>query len=137
MAKVTGIGGIFFKSKNPSLVRGWYEKHLGLNNEDYGTSFIWRDAMNPDQVGYTVWTPLENDTNYFQPSTREYMINFRVENLESLLDELRENGVEITKEIEEQPYGKFAHILDPEGNAIELWEPNDEEYKKIISKTTP
>lgn len=137
MAKVTGLGGIFFKCENPYMVRQWYEKHLGLNTEDYGTSFIWRDAMKSKEFGYTVWAPFDKDTSYFQPSTKEYMINFRVENLEELLEELQQGGVKITKAIEELPYGKFAHILDPEGNIIELWEPNDEEYKKIISKTTP
>lgn len=137
MAKVTGLGGIFFKCENPSTLRQWYEKCLGLNTEDYGTSFIWRDVKKPSEFGYTVWAPFDKDTSYFKPSHKEYMINFRVENLKELLDELRENDVEITKDIEELPYGKFAHVMDLEGNTIELWEPNDEEYKKIISKTTP
>lgn len=137
MGKVTGIGGIFFKCLNSEHIREWYQKNLGLNCEDYGTSFIWREAKNPDQVSHTVWGTFEDNTTYFQPSKKDFMINFRVDDLLGLLAQLKENGVEIIGSVVEQPYGKFAQVIDPEGNKIELWEANDQEYSKIINKTTP
>ena len=130
--RVTGIGGIFFKCKNQQAMHEWYSKHLGLNTDDYGTSFEWRQEENPDKNGYTVWGTFKEDTNYFEPSEKQFMFNFRVENLAELLQSLKEEGIHQVGEIMEYPYGKFAHILDPEGNKIELWEAIDEEYKKMI-----
>lgn len=134
--KVTGIGGIFFKSKDPSYMRDWYQQHLGLNTDQYGTSFEWRQA-DSEQKGFTVWSPFEQNTPYFQPSEREFMINFRVEDLEGLLEELKAAGVQQVGEMQVYEYGKFAHVMDPEGNKLELWEPNDEAYDEmVVGKTT-
>lgn len=127
MVKVTGLGGIFFKCENPEMIQEWYEKNLGIPSNEYGTTFLWRDEKNPETVGSTVWAPFKEETTYFAPSEKEFMINYRVENLDLLLNQLKGNGVEIVGEIDQQPYGRFAHIMDPEGNKIELWEPHDEE----------
>jgi predicted enzyme related to lactoylglutathione lyase len=123
MKKVTGIGGIFFKAKDAVALNAWYAKNLGLPTTDFGTVFEWRDAEHPEKKATTVWSPFKDDTKYFEPSTKEFMINYRVENLEALVEELKAAGVTITDEIKTYDYGKFVHILDPEGNAIELWEP--------------
>ena len=136
MKKVTGIGGVFFKCKNPKKVNQWYKKHLGLNTDEYGTSFEWRLAKDGTKKGFTQWSPFDESTDYFQPSQKEFMINYRVENLEALVEKLRNNGVTITDSIESYDYGKFVHILDVEGNKIELWEPNDIEYEKIAGGRT-
>ena len=136
MKRVTSIGGIFFKCKNPAAVREWYEKHLGLNTDQYGTSFEWRHAEDSSRVGFTQWSPFSESTNYFEPSEKEFMINYRVENLRLLVDELRKEGVTIVDEIETFEYGSFVHILDMEGNKIELWEPKDVEYDKIVMART-
>lgn len=136
MKRVTSIGGIFFKSNDPQKMKSWYEKHLGLNTDEYGTTFEWRLSDEPSRKGYTVWSPFENDTSYFKPSEKDFMINYRVENLSELVEILKNEGVEILDEIEEYEYGKFVHILDPEGNKIELWEPFDQHYEKITFKTT-
>ena len=121
--KVTAIGGIFFKCNDPAATREWYSKHLGLSNDQYGTNFEWRDANDPEKKGSTVWSPFAKDSKYFEPS---FMINFRVENLEWLLEELKKEGIMQAGEMQVHEYGKFAHIIDPDGNKIELWEPVDE-----------
>jgi predicted enzyme related to lactoylglutathione lyase len=126
MKKVTGIGGVFFKSKDPAQIRDWYQKHLGLNVNEWGGSFEWRDADNPEIKGSTQWTPFKESTKYFEPSEKDFMINYRVENLEALMQELKAAGVTILDEMQSFDYGKFLHILDPEGNKIELWEPAGE-----------
>ena len=128
--RVTGIGGIFFKSKNPKEQRSWYQKNLGLQTNEYGSLFEFREGANPDQKGYLQWSPFEENTNYFEPSEREFMINYRVVNIEALVEQLKAEGVTICDTIEEYEYGKFIHILDPEGNKIELWEPIDESFTK-------
>lgn len=121
--KVVGIGGIFFRSQNPETTKEWYSKNLGLNTDGHGTMFSSRSFDNPDEVTYLQWSPFEEKTDYFDPSTKEFMINYRVQNIEGLVDQLRENGVTIVDEIVEYEYGKFVHIMDEEGNKIELWEP--------------
>lgn len=136
MKRVTGIGGIFFKCQDPEQVKQWYSTHLGLQTDQYGTTFEWRLADDPAQKGYTQWSPFKDTTKYFEPSAKEFMVNFRVENLEWLVEQLRKEGVTILDEIETFDYGKFVHILDPEGNKIELWEPNDPEYDKIADGRT-
>ncbi len=136
MAKVTGIGGIFFKCKDPESVRNWYSEKLGLNTDKYGTNFEWRHSDNPQKKGFTVWGPFSDSTEYFKPSEKEFMINLRVDNLRELLDELKDQEVQIVGAIEEYEYGLFAHIIDPEGTKIELWEPFDEEYDKIVEART-
>lgn len=123
MKKVTGIGGIFFKCTDPSKMNEWYAKHLGLPISDYGTMFQSRDMDNPDKTTYTVWSPFKQETKYFEPSQKDFMINYRVENIEDLVEELKNGGVTILDEVATYEYGKFVHILDPEGNKIELFEP--------------
>jgi predicted enzyme related to lactoylglutathione lyase len=122
MKKVTGIGGIFFKCKDPEKVRQWYNTHLGLDAGPYGMQFEWREEADPAVKGFTLWTPFPDKTNNFE---RDFMINYRVENLEALVEELKKEGVTILDKIETYEYGKFVHILDPEGNKIELYEPSD------------
>ena len=125
MKKVTGIGGIFFKCKDPKAVNEWYKTHLGFDTSPYGTSFEWRQIDDSTKKGLTQWNPFKETTKYFEPSTRDFMINYRVENLEALVDELKKEGVTIVDTIEAYDYGKFVHIFDIEGNKIQLWEPND------------
>ncbi len=131
MKRVTGIGGIFFKSKNPKLVREWYQKHLGLNTNEYGAVFEWYQGADSTKKGFSQWSPFNEKTKYFDPSTREFMINYRVENLTKLVELLKKEGVTVLDTIETYEYGKFVHILDIEGNKIELWEPKDVEFEKL------
>jgi len=131
MKRVTGIGGLFFKSKDPEKSREWYRKHLGIQSGQYGGTFEWRHADRKENKGYTAWGPFSDDTEYFKPSDKEFMINYRVDNLEKLLEVLREEGVEVVGEIEKFDYGKFGWVMDPDGQKIELWEPNDEVYEKM------
>ena len=125
MKKVTGIGGIFFKCKDPNAMKDWYKTNLGLNTNDYGATFEWYEETDSKKKAQTQWSPFKETTKYFEPSTRDYMINYRVENLVALVDELKKNGVTILDNIETYDYGKFVHILDGEGNKVELWEPVD------------
>ncbi len=125
MKRVTGIGGVFFKCKDPDSIKTWYKTHLGLDTNEWGTTFKWRQEADPTQKGSTQWSPFSDKTNYFEPSTKAFMINYRVENLDALVEELRKEGVTILDQIETFEYGKFVHILDVEGNKIELWEPYD------------
>ena len=135
--KVTGGGGIFFKCKNPDKIKDWYGENLGLVINEYGSVFEFRDAAEPEKRGYAVWSPFPSDTDYFEPSTKEFMINYRVENIEELVKDLKENGVTVLDDIEEYEYGKFVHIMDPQGNKIELWEPVDEVFTGLYEgKTT-
>ncbi|RRB02033.1 VOC family protein [Larkinella rosea] len=122
MKKVTGIGGIFFKCDDPQKMKDWYAQHLGLPVNEYGTLFKWRDSDDPSKEGTTVWGAFDKSTSYFEPSKKDFMINYRVENLEGLVEELKSNGVTILDEIAVYDYGKFVHVLDPEGNRVELWE---------------
>lgn len=125
MKKVTGIGGIFFKSKDPKAINEWYKTHLGFATTPYGTSFEWRDINDSSKKGITQWNPFAENTKYFEPSTKDFMINYRVENLEALVGQLKNEGVTIIDKIEDSDYGKFVHILDLEGNKIQLWEPKE------------
>ncbi len=140
MKRVTSIGGIFFKCKDPKKMKEWYKTHLGLNTDKYGTVFEWRQATDSTKKGFTQWSPFAETTKYFEPSTKDFMINYRVENMEGLVEQLKKEGVTITDTIQSVEYGKFVHIMDIEGNKIELWEPNDIEYEKLGvqmgSKTT-
>ena len=124
--RVTGLGGIFFKTEDPKAVKDWYKKHLGLNTDDYGCTFWWKD--DDGNKCSTQWSPFKKDTDYFEPSKKEFMMNFRVENLIELLKVLKDEGVKIVGEMQEYDYGKFAWILDSEGNKIELWEPIDSAF---------
>jgi len=125
MKKVTGIGGVFFKCTDPKAMNDWYAKNLGLPSGEYGTTFEWRENDDPSKTGSTSWCTFASDTKYFNPSDKPFMINYRVENLAALVEELKKDGVQIVDEIAEYDYGNFIHILDPEGNIIELWEPKD------------
>ena len=125
MKKVTGIGGIFFKCKDPGKMKQWYHENLGLNTNDFGATFNWFEGDNSTKKGSTQWAPFPEKTKYFDPSTKDFMINYTVDNLEALVEELKKNGVTIVDNIESYDYGKFVHLLDPEGNKIELWEPKD------------
>ena len=130
MKRVTGIGGIFYKSEDPKKAREWYSRHLGLVTNQYGSLFEFRQGANPDKVGYLQWSPMDAATDCYAPSKNEFMINYRVENLVELLKTLKDEGVEIVGKMEEYDYGKFAWIMDPEGHKIELWEPVDAVFTK-------
>jgi predicted enzyme related to lactoylglutathione lyase len=129
--KVTGIGGIFFKCKDPKALRDWYEKNLGLNTNQYGAVFEFYKGGDSTQKGFLQWSPFKETTTYFGPSTKEFMINYRVANMDYLVAEFKKNGVQILDAIEVYEYGKFLHIMDLEGNKIELWEPNDVAFEKM------
>ena len=111
MKKVTGIGGIFFKGQDPEKIKEWYTKNLGLQTDAYGTTFEWRQYDDPDKKGYTQWSPFPETTNYIEPSTKDFMINYRVENIVALVEELKNDGVTVLDEIESFEYGKFVHFL--------------------------
>jgi len=125
MKKVTGIGGVFFKCKDPKAINEWYKTHLGFDTTPYGTNFEWRQNDDSTKKGLTQWNTFAEKTKYFEPSTKDFMINYRVDNLEALVEELKKENVTILDKIETYDYGKFVHILDPEGNKIQLWEPID------------
>lgn len=123
MRRVTGIGGIFFKSKDPKALGEWYRDHLGLNVEDWGgVVFRWSED-NKGGDGTTIWSPFKNDTGYFAPSSASFMVNFRVEDLHALLALLRAEGCSVDEKVDESEYGKFGWVMDPDGNRIELWQP--------------
>ena len=134
--KVTGIGGIFFKSDDPEKIKNWYGENLGLAIDPYGSPFEFRNANRPDEINYLRWSPFDKETEYFAPSDKSFMINYRVQNIEGLVQKLRDNGVTIVDEIEEYEYGKFVHIMDPDGNKIELWEAVDSVFTKQGGPTT-
>ena len=121
--KVTGIGGIFFKCRDPKKMREWYHVHLGLDTNKYGTKFEWRQGADTTKKGFTQWSLFAETTKYFEPSAKDFMINYRVEDLAGLTEQLKKEGVTVVDKIEVYDYGKFVHIMDAEGNKIELWEP--------------
>jgi predicted enzyme related to lactoylglutathione lyase len=124
MARVLGIGGVFFKSKDPKALGEWYRTHLGLNVEEWGgVSFPWVTPDNPTGTGATLWNPFKEDTKYFAPSTASFMINFRVHDLHALLAALRAEGCDVDAKVDESDFGKFGWVQDPEGNRVELWQP--------------
>jgi predicted enzyme related to lactoylglutathione lyase len=119
MESVTGIGGIFFKARDPKLMAAWYGEHLGIRTQDGHADFAWRDKDHPDETGRTVWSLFPAQSDYFPGPV---MINYRVANLDKMLKQLQSGGVKVEK-VEDYDYGRFAWITDPEGNRIELWEP--------------
>jgi predicted enzyme related to lactoylglutathione lyase len=123
MSRVTGIGGVFFKADDPEKMYGWYEKNLGIRREHGYVAFHWREDQNPDERGVTAWSIFRRESEYFNPSAAPLMINYRVDDLDGLLEALRAEGVQIDPKREDHEYGRFAWIFDPEGNKIELWEP--------------
>lgn len=131
LKRVTGIGGIFFKCKDPKKLRAWYETHLGLNTNEYGAVFEWYQGADNTKKGFSQWSPFIETTKYFGAAEQKFMINYRVADLEALVEQLKKEGVTIADNVETYDYGKFVHIIDLEGNKIELWEPNDIEYEKM------
>jgi len=122
--KVTGIGGIFFFSDNTKEIKNWYAKNLGFEINEWGTvSFEYRDVNKPEEIIPLQWSPFKKDSDYFAPSKKEFMVNYRVQNIEGLVNKLKENEVTILDDIATYDYGKFVHIMDAEGNKVELWEP--------------
>jgi predicted enzyme related to lactoylglutathione lyase len=124
MARVTGIGGVFFKARDPDVLIGWYRDVLGLAIEPHGAvTFAWTDDPQPGGSGHTVWAPFPEDTTYFAPSDKPYMFNFRVDDLDGVLHRLRAASAQVDDRTETYPYGRFGWAMDPEGNRIEFWEP--------------
>ncbi len=121
--KVTGLGGVFFKTDDPQASREWYKLHLGIESETWGAQFYWRDKDNPEKLEYSVWSPFKKASDYFEPSKKDFMINYRVDDLVALLKLLKESGIESVGEMVDDEFGKFAWIMDPDGNKLELWEP--------------
>lgn len=134
--RVTGIGGIFFFADDPQKTREWYARHLGLAVNEWGSSFEFRNANRPDEINYLQWSPFTKGSEYFAPSEKEFMINYRVQNIEGLIRNLKAAGVIVLDEIETFEYGKFVHVMDPEGNKIELWEPVDRVFTEMGGETT-
>lgn len=130
---VTGLGGVFFKSKDPKVLNEWYRTHLHIDIGQYGANFEWRLGNDPSKYGATAWNLFKESTTYFAPSTKEFMINYRVDHLEQLVEQLRKDGITIVDNLESHDYGKFIHIMDPEGNKIELWEPTVENYDDKVN----
>jgi predicted enzyme related to lactoylglutathione lyase len=125
--RVIGLGGIFFKAKDPQKMNEWYEKHLGIQSKPgVGTMFHWRRADDPEQKSMTIWSVFPQETKYFNPSSAPFMINYQVDDLDALLEALKAEGVTVDPKREDHEYGRFAWIIDPEGNKIELWEPPKE-----------
>ena len=133
--KVIGIGGIFFMTENPENTKEWYAKHLGFSVNEWGASFEVRNANNPEEINYSQWSPFEKNSVYFKPSFKEFMVNYRVQNLELLIEQLKGNGVQILDDLETFEYGKFIHIMDLDGNKIELWEPIDSVFTAMGVET--
>lgn len=127
MARVTGIGGIFFKARDPKALGAWYKAHLGMKVEDWGgAQFMWRRHDAPDQTGVTAWSLFKEDSKYFDPATKPFMVNYIVEDLAAVLAQLRAEGVTVDDKVDESEFGKFGWAMDPEGNRFELWQPPPE-----------
>jgi catechol 2,3-dioxygenase-like lactoylglutathione lyase family enzyme len=125
MAKVTGVGGVFFKSDDPAALRKWYHEHLGIDVQDWGAVFLWK--RDRPHIAYTVWSPFPADTTYFEPSGKPFMINLRVDDLQGLLARLRASGARVLDRFEKGENGDFGYVLDPEGNLLELWQQKDDD----------
>ena len=124
MKRVTGIGGIFFHAKDPVALRAWYQKHLGVDVQEWGgTAFSWSDDARNPTGGMTVWSIGAADGKHFAPSTSSFMVNYRVADLAALLQALREEGCQVLEKTDDSEFGKFGWVMDPEGNKVELWEP--------------
>lgn len=124
MKRVTGIGGIFFKSKDPKALGDWYRTHLGMDVQEWGgVAFSWASTDNPSGTGTTIWSPFKAESTYFAPSTSTFMVNYRVDDLHALLAQLRAEGCEVDTKVEESEFGKFGWVMDPDGNRLELWQP--------------
>jgi predicted enzyme related to lactoylglutathione lyase len=125
MARVTGIGGIFLKSGDRPRLIDWYRDHLGIPVGPYGARFDWRPVEDPEAEGHTVWGVFDSETTYLDPSDAPFMVNYRVDDLDGMLAQLKAAGAQVIDRIEEYEYGRFGWAMDPDGNKIELWEPTD------------
>ncbi len=134
MKRITGLGGVFFKCRNKAALMDWYAKHLGLEISGPAWNFSWREAAEPERMGMTVFGFFDQDTDYFNPSERDVMFNFRVDDLDAVLAALRDEGVQVDDKVEEYEYGRFGWVMDPEGRRIELWEPNAEMERQAGGK---
>ena len=124
MQRVTGIGGIFFKAKDPKALRAWYQQHLGIDVQVWGgAAFRWTDDDGKPVAGTTAWNIASAESDYFAPSSAPFMVNVRVADVRALVAALREEGCNVLDKVDESEYGKFAWVVDPEGNKVELWEP--------------
>jgi predicted enzyme related to lactoylglutathione lyase len=124
MQRVTGIGGIFFYARDPVTLRAWYKRHLGIDVQDWGgAAFSWADAAGKPMGGTTVWSIGDASTNHYAPGTASFMINYRVADVHALVAALKAEGCNVLEKVEESEFGKFAWVIDPEGNKVELWEP--------------
>lgn len=124
MARVTGIGGVFIKARNPDVMIAWYREHLGLDIQPWGgTTFPWHTPEAPNPDGVTAWSIFPEDSDYFAPSEAPFMINYRVADLRAVLADLQAEGCEVVGEPQDSEFGRFGWVMDPEGNKIELWEP--------------
>lgn len=124
MGHVKGIGGIFFKSQDPQKLQAWYQEHLGIQADEGGfTHFFWREKEDASKEHWTVWSPFPHDTTYFDPTNMPFMINYIVDDLDTVLAELRAKGVQVDDKVEEYEYGRFGWARDAEGNRFELWQP--------------
>ncbi len=134
--RVTSIGGIFFKAKDPKTLKQWYADYLGMRMIPSGTNFEWRQGMDSTKKGFTLWAPFKETTKYFAPSDKQFMINYRVEGLDALLAKMKQHGILPADSVEHTSYGNFVHIMDPEGNKIELWEADDVGFAKLGGVTS-
>lgn len=125
--KITGVGGIFYFTENPEATKNWYAQHFGVPTDEYGATFITRSIEHENALHRLQWAPFPKDSTYFKPSTKDFMINYTVQHIELLVEKLKKEGVEVLDEIAVYEYGKFVHVLDLDGNKIELWEPQIEQ----------
>jgi len=124
MKRVTGIGGIFFNARDPAALRAWYQRHLGIDVQEWGgAAFAWTDSSGHPTQGTTIWSIGSADSNHFAPSTAPFMVNYRVDDLACLLQTLRNEGCQVLEKTDDSEYGKFGWVMDPEGNKVELWQP--------------
>ena len=135
-ARVTGIGGIFFKAKDPATLKAWYGKNLGIQMMGYGSTFEWYQGADSTKKAFSAWTPFKETTKFFLPSEKQFMINYRVTGLDQLLAQMKTAGIMPLDSVDRNSYGNFVHLMDPEGNKIELWEPNKVESAMEGSATT-
>lgn len=134
--KITGIGGIFFTCDSPDDTKSWYSEHLGMITDQWGAPFEFRLVDRPEVKGMLQWSAFSKDTTTFDPSRQSFMINYRVEHIEDLVEQLKKKGVEICDEIASYDYGKFVHIIDNDGRKVELWEPVDNPFDDMYDGKT-
>jgi predicted enzyme related to lactoylglutathione lyase len=134
--RVTGIGGIFFKSRDPEALKAWYSKHFGMTMNEYGALMEFHTGPSPKALGYLQWSPFSERTKYFAPSAKDFMINYRVTGIDELVAQLRRDSVMVLDSIERVEYGAFVHLMDPEGNKIELWDPEDSVFTRLYGNST-